>query len=106
MRKAQQSCINRSHLVAAVAETLKLAEPDSAKIVDSIFSAIVRALQGGDRVEIRGFGAFGRRRRGPRRGRNPRTGAAVAVPAKNVARFKASATLLRDLNRELRPSGE
>lgn len=46
MRNDQQACINRSHLVAAVAETLKLAEPDSATIVDSIFSAICTSPAG------------------------------------------------------------
>ena len=55
----------------------------------AVFTAgVARALEKGDRVELRGFGAFSVRRRAARQGRNPRTGATVKVAAKNVPFFK------------------
>ncbi len=62
-------------------------------VVEIILSAIARALRDGDKVEIRGFGSFHTRQRGPRLGRNPKTGAQVAVPAKRVPYFKPSKEL-------------
>jgi integration host factor subunit beta len=58
------------------------------EMVEVVFDEIVRALEKGDRVELRGFGAFSIRRRAARQGRNPRTGAAVKVAAKSVPFFK------------------
>jgi integration host factor subunit beta len=57
-------------------------------MVEVVLDEIIRALEKGDRVELRGFGAFSVRRRAARQGRNPRTGAAVKVAAKNVPFFK------------------
>jgi len=61
---------------------------DVEAMVEVVLDEIVRALEKGDRVELRGFGAFSVRRRAARQGRNPRTGAAVKVAAKNVPFFK------------------
>ena len=66
---------------------------DIERIVDTMFEQIVSALARGDRVELRGFGAFSTRGRGERIGRNPRTGDAVAVPGKAVPHFKAGKEL-------------
>ena len=71
-------------VVAATGTTKALAEV----AVAAFFESIVEALHSGSRVELRGFGTFGVRQRGPRMGRNPRTGAKVKVPAKGVAFFK------------------
>ena len=65
-------------------------------IVETIFDSVIRALQGGDKIEIRGFGSFRIRQRNPRIGRNPKTGERVEVPAKRVPYFKPSKEL-RDL---------
>ncbi|MEM7489338.1 MAG: integration host factor subunit beta, partial [Pseudomonadota bacterium] len=65
------------------------------KIVNTIFDSITEALAGGDRVELRGFGAFSVKQRDARVGRNPRTGEAVQVEEKHVPFFKAG-KLLRD----------
>ena len=54
---------------------------------------MVRALRGGDKIEIRGFGSFRCRQRAPRQGRNPKTGIRVAVPAKKVPYFKPAREL-------------
>ena len=61
---------------------------DIERIVDTVFEQIGSALARGDRVELRGFGAFSIRARGERVGRYPRTGTEVAVPGKVVPHFK------------------
>jgi integration host factor subunit beta len=79
----------RSELVARLqAEHPDLRSQDVEAMVETVLDEIVRALEKGDRVELRGFGAFSIRRRAARQGRNPRTGATVKVAAKNVPFFK------------------
>jgi integration host factor subunit beta len=64
-------------------------------IVDTILEEMSEALTRGDRIELRGFGAFSVKERAPRTGRNPRTGESVEVAAKRMPAFKAG-KLLRD----------
>jgi integration host factor subunit beta len=68
------------------------------RIVSTIFDEITDALVRGDRVELRGFGAFSVKHRPERTGRNPRTGEAVHVPAKSVPFFKTGKELRERLN--------
>lgn len=70
-----------------------LTRRDSEIIVETMFDAIVHALQTGEKVEVRGFGSFRTRQRNSRTGRNPKTGATVSVPAKRVPFFKPSKEL-------------
>jgi len=72
---------------------------DVERIVNVIFDEIVNALARGDRVELRGFGAFTVKYRAPRIGRNPRTGAPVAVEEKYVPFFKTGKELRERINR-------
>ncbi len=86
--------MTRSELIAELAAAnTQLRAEDVESIVATIFAGIAAALVRGDRVELRGFGAFTVRRRDPRAGRNPRTGEAVAVDAKSVPFFKAGKEL-------------
>ncbi|MCL4768710.1 MAG: integration host factor subunit beta [Hyphomicrobiaceae bacterium] len=71
---------------------------DVERIVNVIFDEIVNALARGDRVELRGFGAFTVKYRAPRQGRNPRTGAPVPVEEKFVPFFKTGKELRERLN--------
>ena len=71
---------------------------DVERIVNVIFGEIVEALARGDRVELRGFGAFTVKHRDARTGRNPRTGAAVSVEEKTVPFFKAGKELRHRVN--------
>lgn len=71
---------------------------DIERIVSTIFEEISAALARGDRVELRGFGAFSVLARGGRIGRNPRTGDEVAVPNKVVPYFKTGKELRERLN--------
>lgn len=86
----------RSELIQIIAdENPHLYQRDVERIVNTVFDEIVEAMARGDRVELRGFGAFSVKSREARIGRNPRTGDAVAVDAKAVPFFKTG-KLLRD----------
>ncbi len=71
---------------------------DVERIVSTVFEEITLALSGGDRVELRGFGAFSVKKRDKRIGRNPRTGESVPVPEKHVPFFKTGKELRLRLN--------
>ena len=86
----------RSELVQKIAEeNPHLFQRGVERIVNTIFEEIIEAMARGDRVELRGFGAFSVKRRDARTGRNPRTGEAVDVDEKHVPFFKTG-KLLRD----------
>jgi integration host factor subunit beta len=86
----------RSELIAKISEdNPHLFQRDVEKIVNTIFEEIVSAMARGDRVELRGFGAFSVKQRDARTGRNPRTGESVEVDEKHVPFFKTG-KLLRD----------
>jgi len=95
----------KSELVERISsQNPHLYQRDIEKIVNAILDEIVGALRRGDRVELRGFGAFSGKVRGPRQGRNPRTGAVVAVAKKAVPAFKTGKEMRARLNRETLPS--
>lgn len=86
----------RSELIQKIADANPhLYQRDVEKIVNTIFEEIIDAMAKGDRVELRGFGAFSVKKRDSRIGRNPRTGDAVNVEEKHVPFFKTG-KLLRD----------
>jgi integration host factor subunit beta len=89
----------KSELINRLAERNQhLTQRDIERIVGTIFDEIANALSRGDRVELRGFGAFSVKRRPARTGRNPRTGAAVEVQEKFVPFFKTGKELRQKLN--------
>ncbi len=89
--------MTKSELIACIAErNPHLFQRDIERIVSTIFDEISAALSRGDRVELRGFGAFSVKHRNSRVGRNPRTGDAVSVAEKAVPYFKTGKQL-RDL---------
>jgi integration host factor subunit beta len=89
----------KSELVRKIAEANPhLYQRDVEKIVNAILDEITNALARGDRVELRGFGAFSVKRRDPRLGRNPRTGANVDVEEKVVPFFKTGKEMRERLN--------
>ena len=77
-----------------------LFQRDIEKIVTVILDEIVEALRRGGRVELRGFGAFSAKVREARQGRNPRTGASVAVGKKAMPYFRTGKEMRARLNRE------
>jgi integration host factor subunit beta len=80
--------MTKAELVEEVARAAELNKRDAEVIVETVFDSIIATLHRGEKVELRGFGSFRTRERGPRRGRNPKTGEPVDVPAKRVPYFK------------------
>ena len=89
----------KSELVQRIADrNTHLYQRDIENIVSAILDEVVKALARGDRVELRGFGAFSVKNRPSRSGRNPRTGDAVFVEEKWVPFFKTGKELRERLN--------
>ncbi len=94
------SGMTKSELIAELSrDNPHLLGRDVETIVATIFDEITAALARGERIELRGFGAFTVKRRDARTGRNPRTGAAVPVDEKAVPFFKAGKELRERVNR-------
>jgi integration host factor subunit beta len=91
--------MTKSELIARLADANPhLYQRDVERIVTTIFDEIAEALARGDRVELRGFGAFSVKRRDARTGRNPRTGQTVDVSEKAIPFFKTGKQLRERLN--------
>ena len=91
--------MTKSELIQRLAElNTHLYQRDVELIVTAIFDEITAALSRGDRVELRGFGAFSVKRRDARQGRNPRTGDSVRVDEKHIPFFKTGKQLRDRLN--------
>ena len=85
--------MNKTELIAAVAESAGLAKKDTERVVNAAIDAITAALIKGDKVQISGFGSFETKDREARVGRNPHTKEAIDIPATRVPSFKASKAL-------------
>jgi integration host factor subunit beta len=85
--------MTKADLIEEVSRVVEMTRKDSEVIVEAIFDSVVRALRGGDKIEIRGFGSFRTRERQARIGRNPKTGERVDVPSKRIPFFKPSKEL-------------
>ena len=93
--------MTKSELIARLAaQNPSLYHRDIERLVNTIFDSITEALVNGDRVELRGFGAFSLREREGRIGRNPRTGEAVSVNAKRMPFFKMGKGMRERLNKD------
>ena len=93
--------MTKSELIARLAaQNPSLYHRDIERLVNTIFDTITEALVVGNRVELRGFGAFSLREREGRTGRNPRTGEAVSVDAKRMPFFKMGKGMRERLNKD------
>jgi DNA-binding protein HU-beta len=90
--------MNKTELISRVAERTKTTKKDAARFVDAVLDAISDALRDGDRVQIIGFGNFEVRARSARKGRNPRTGEEIDIPASKVPAFKPGKQLKELVN--------
>ena len=90
--------MTKAELVEEVARTAQITKKHAELIVNTVFESIVNSLKDGDKIELRGFGSFRIRNRGPRTGRNPKTGARVDVPSKRIPYFKPGKELKELLN--------
>ena len=85
--------MNKTELVAIVAEKSGLAKKDAERVVSATFETITAQMMKGEKVQISGFGIFELKEREARVGRNPRTKEAIEIPASKAPAFKASKTL-------------
>ena len=85
--------MNKTELVAAVAENAGLTKKDAERVVNASIDAITAALAKGEKVQISGFGTFESKTREARIGRNPHTKEAIEIPATRVPAFKPSKAL-------------
>jgi integration host factor subunit beta len=99
-----QRSLTKADLVAGVARRLDFTQVQAAIVVDSFLKGVVTALKKGEEVEIRGLGSFRFRARAPRKGRNPKTGERVEVPAKRVPYFRMGKELKAILGGSVTPS--
>jgi len=90
--------MTKADLVDEISRAIAATRKDAESIVETVFESIVKALQGDDKVEIRGFGSFRTRKRRGRIGRNPKTGVKVDVPPKRIPYFKPSKELKEIVN--------
>ncbi len=81
--------MNKTELIAAVAEKAELTKKDSEKAVGAVIDAVIEAVAAGDKVQVVGFGTFELRERAERMGRNPRTGEEMVIAASKQPVFKA-----------------
>lgn len=90
--------MTKAELIEEVSRVSDLTKKHSEIIVDTVFKSIINALHRGDKIELRGFGSFRIRQRESRKGRNPKTGERVDVPAKKVPYFKPGKELKELIN--------
>ena len=90
--------MTKAELVANVAEKSGLDRKQADKAVAAIFDTIKKALIEGDKVQVIGFGTFENRTRSARKGRNPRTGDEINIPASKLPSFKAGKGLKEAVN--------
>ena len=81
--------MNKSELVASVAEKAGLTKKDAEKAVNAVFDSITETLVAGEKVQLVGFGTFEVRERKERQGQNPQTTQPITIPATKVPAFKA-----------------
>jgi len=90
--------VNKTELVALVAQKAQMSKESAAEAVDATFDSIESALRSGDTVRIVGFGNFQVAHRKASKGRNPRTGEPIQIPASNIPKFKAGKALKEAVN--------
>ena len=91
--------MNKTELVASVAEKAGLTKKDSEKAINALFISVEEALAMEDKVQIIGFGTFEVKAREERKGRNPQTGAEITIPASKNPVFKAGKALKDAVNK-------
>ena len=85
--------MNKTELIAAIAEKAGLSKKDAERALNATIDAITASLVAGDKVQVSGFGIFEAKTREARIGRNPRTKEEIKIPATRLPAFKASKTL-------------
>ncbi len=98
--------VTKADIIEDVAAKLAITRKQAESVVECILEGIIGSLQGGEKIELRGFGSFRLRQRGPRIARNPKkAGVQVEVPAKSIPFFKPGKLLRELLNGGKLPAG-
>ncbi|MCR4897298.1 MAG: HU family DNA-binding protein [Lachnospiraceae bacterium] len=90
--------MNKTELVAAIAESANISKKDAEKAVKAFTEVVTKALKKGDKVQLVGFGTFEVVKRAAREGRNPQTGKTMKIKASKAPKFKAGKALKDSLN--------
>ena len=98
MKSEEVISVNKSELIAAVAEKSKLTRKDAEKAVNGFIDAVTGSLEKGDKVQLIGFGTFEVKARPARKARNPRTGVEIEIAASKAPAFKAGKALKDKVN--------
>ena len=91
--------MNKNELISCMASSTGMTKTDSAKALDAFINSVTKSLKSGKEVRLVGFGTFGVSKRPATTGRNPRTGAAIKIPARKVAKFKPGKSLMETVNK-------
>lgn len=91
--------MNKTELVASVAEATSLSKKDAENAVSAVIASITKSLTEGEKVQIAGFGTFEVRERSERIGRDPRTSEEIVIPASKTPAFKAGKALKDSVNK-------
>ena len=90
--------MNKTELVAAMAEKAELSKKDSEKALKAFIDVVIEELKNGGKIQLVGFGTFEVSERAARTGKNPQTGAAIQIPASKAPKFKAGKALKDAVN--------
>jgi DNA-binding protein HU-beta len=90
--------MNKGELISEITETTGLSKASVANVTDAILETIESSLKAGNDVSVIGFGTWKKKARSARTGRNPQTGAAINIPAKNTVTFTAGKKLKDSVN--------
>jgi len=96
--KAENINMNKSELIAKIAENAELTKAEAGRALKSFEEAVTEAMKNGDKISIVGFGSFETTQRSARTGRNPQTGKEIQIAAATVPKFKAGKTLKDSVN--------
>ena len=96
--KAENINMNKSELIAKIAENADLTKAEAGRALKSFEAAVTEAMKNGEKISIVGFGAFETSQRAARTGRNPQTGKEIQIAAATVPKFKAGKTLKDSVN--------
>jgi DNA-binding protein HU-beta len=96
----EDETVNKTELVASVAEKAGTTKKDAEKAINALFASVEEALAKKDKVQIIGFGTFEVKARQARKGRNPQTGKEITIPASTTPVFKAGKGLKDSVNKK------
>ena len=91
--------MNKTELIAAVAEQAELSKKDSEKALKAFVDVVTEELKKGEKIQIVGFGTFEVSERAAREGRNPKTGKTMTIEASKTPKFKAVKALKDEVNK-------